>query len=253
MSELPTRRNEPEPQADESEKTMSLMGGIVRPEGLPEADLNLGERSGGRLLGQGTLLLLIVFVIAAGTIYAMHLTKGDLKSGSKSVKEVEARIEQALAKLNKPEAMRSDDPLAPANLTALFQDTGSIVAMFSTDMTQRQVPIEFIKKDPFELSVAKDDQKAPVRNDSESARQARDRKQRIEMEFAQLKLQTVMQGRVPVAVVNGQFTRVGQTLGSFVVKAIDGTSVKLEVDGQIFELQMQDSEVKTGKDAMFRR
>jgi hypothetical protein len=235
---------------DESEKTLSLMGGIVRPEGLPEADMGISDGPKGKLLGQGTLLLLIVFVVGAGTLYAMRLSKVELHS-SKSIKEVEARIEQALAKLDKVESMRKDDPLAAQNLNALFQDTGSIVAMFSTDMTQRQVPIEYIKKDPF-VSMLPAATKADGKPDPDN-KSARERKHRIEMEFADLKLQTVMQGRVPVAVISGQFVRTGQTLGSFVVKAIDGMSVTLEADGQPYTLQIQTDDVKTSKQSLFRR
>jgi hypothetical protein len=243
----PNRTSGDQAEMDESQKTMSLMGGIVRAEELPGAD---GMLEGGRTgikLGQGSMVILMVAAIAIGSIYLMRLTQGDLSSG-KEFREAEARIEQALAKLSNSQAMAADDPLRRENLDSLLQDTNSIVSMFNTDMTHRQVPIEEIQKDPFELTPTEQVVIVPTRSDEEARRAERERQrqQQLRTEFSRLRLQTVMQGRMPVAIINGDFVRVGGAIGSFTVRSIDGMTVELEADGQVFPLTMQDSEPRSG-------
>src|SRR5258708_7642383 len=107
---------------DESEKSLPLMGGIVGPEGLPAAsdiDAAPGPRKG---ISSGTLLILAVLVVAGGAISIMRSSQVGVSSAP-AAQEVEARIEQALAKLAKPEAMQAGDPLARKNTDAIFRDT----------------------------------------------------------------------------------------------------------------------------------
>ncbi len=224
-------------QSDESQKTLSLMGGVVKPEGLPEADAAFGVAKGpSKLFSQGTLLILLVACIAAGSIYAMKAAQGEIALNP-AAKEVEARVEQALAKLTNPQALPQNDPLLKRNLDDLFRDTAAIIAMFSDDMTQRQVPIEFVQKNPFLVwqpapTVVSD--AAPV-NDDRGVKKLRN-------ELSRLKVQTIMFSSRPVAVIDGEIVQPGAQLGSFTVKEIKQFSVVLEAAGQIFTLAMEKDE-----------
>lgn len=235
----------PNPQTlDESDRQLSLMGGIVRPEGLPEAgdgEFRSLKQSGG-LLSHGTMIMLLIVAVGAGGLYAMRATQGDLTDAADA--GVEARIEQALAKLIRPDAMATDDPLRPDNLSALFRDTDSIVAMFSADPARHQVPIDRLQKDPFELRVEAPRVEAvhvgtPVPA-TDRGHDALLRK--LQLELADLQLQSIMQGARPIAVINGELLQPGQSIGSFTIKQITGSGVLLEAGGRSFTLAMQSPE-----------
>lgn len=229
---------EQEPQ-DESEKSLSLMGGVVGPEGLPEASDFNAPPEGKRGISHGTLLILAVMIVAACTLYVMRHGQVDMTT-SPGAREVEAKIEQALAKLSKPDALSPDDPLVQSNLKTLFRDTNAIVAMFSRDVSQRQVPIDYIKKNPFVMPsyrvAAPSATGSPDRGERNETAQHR----KMLAEFKELKLQTIMKGRVPIAVINGQFLQIGQSMGVFKVKSINGLTVQLEAGGETFTLTMEE-------------
>ena len=221
---------------DESERTMSLMGGVV--EGLPEAGgADFDEPPKRKSLSHGTLLVLGAMLVGGGSLYAMRATQGGEDAGSK---EVEARIEQALAKLSNPASMGKDDPLSPQNINGLFKDTDAIVESMSFDLTARQVPIEFVKQNPFVLPIEKS--AVAAKGDVKPVVDRRDevRRKKLATEFKDLKLQTVMDGRVPIAIINGQLLQSGQTIGSFTVKSIYGTNVQLEAGSELFLLSMEE-------------
>ncbi|MCC7193072.1 MAG: hypothetical protein IT444_09870 [Phycisphaeraceae bacterium] len=222
----------------EEARQMSLMGGIVGPEGLPEAsDLDF-ETKPKRSISHGTLLLLGVLIVASGGLYLMRFSQGNVNNAN--AKEVEAKIEQALAKLAQPAGLAPDDPLAKNNLNALFKDTNSIIAMFASDPSQRQVPIDYVKKNPFAMEQAREPEAAANQQTAAPVRENGARK-KLAAEAQELKLQTVMKGRAgSIAVINGQFVQVGQKFQSFTIKSIEGMTVELEAAGEIFKLQMEE-------------
>ncbi|MEX0776596.1 MAG: hypothetical protein WD042_12910 [Phycisphaeraceae bacterium] len=223
-------------------KFMVPRSATVQPEGLPNADdtqAYAAPHAGSKLLSQGTLLILMVAGIAGGSIYLMRMTQGDVRASSQT-KEVEARIEQALVKLANPAAMASDDPLNKDNMKVLFDDTDSVVAMFNDDTATRQVPLEYLQKNPFDVPTRKTAAgvtvPAPTGNAAELARQ-RQIKQ-LATEFAGLKLDAVMLGRVPVAIVNSKVVKAGDKVGSFTVAEITGMQVTLSALDQTYTLAM---------------
>ncbi|MBI1336808.1 MAG: hypothetical protein GC164_07590 [Phycisphaera sp.] len=224
---------------DESDKSLSLMGGVMQSEGLPEADLDMqSTRGSSKLLSHGSMLVVLIFVVAAGSIYAMKVTQGAIRSDPQT-KEVEARVEQALAKLSRPSAMAQDDPLLQQNLGSLFKDTDAIVSMFKSDMTAHQVPIEYVQKNPFELY-----NESPVADASADPGAGANNRvlQQLEMELGDLELQTVMLGARPVAVISGEIVQPGQSVGSFKVKTISQLAVVLEASGHDFTLSLKNDQ-----------
>lgn len=224
-------------------KSMSL-GGIARGNEVTEAEqleLDAAAKAPGKSMSQGMLLIALVVLVAGGVLYAMRLGQGDLGDGASQ--QVEARVEAALAKLTQPETMRDDDPLAHQNLQALFDDTDAIVAMFAADHTERQVPIDYVQKNPFAMNEAPREVVEPTERSGPSDEELRAaRRVELEREIQSMRLQSVMGGRTPIAIVNGEFMRVGQTVGSFEVASIspDTLTVVLEHDGERFTLSMQE-------------
>lgn len=246
MQESSNTGGENLPKTMDEPQSIPLMGGVARPEGIPEAtDLDLDSGAAPtRSVSAGTLIILGVLVVAAGSLYAMRLSQQDIAAGTAAAKDVEAKVEQALAKLTQPQAMAADDPLAKRNLDALFRDTDSIITMFASDMTKRQVPIDYVQKNPFVLPVTREPDPTPVPGAPVQVVERRDdgRLKKIQAEVKELKLQTVMEGRVPVAIINGSFVQVGQKVGSLVLKSLDSKtrSVELEWENQTFKLTMEE-------------
>ncbi|MCC6581604.1 MAG: hypothetical protein IT440_14320 [Phycisphaeraceae bacterium] len=220
-------QNEPE--------TLSLMGGILRESALQETDELAPPPGFGKSVSQGTLLLLLIVVIAGGTLYAMRQSTRGMWGDVVST-DVEAKVEAALARF-------AGHPEAGAKVGAWFEDSSVFVRLFDYDVAQRQVPLEQVRKNPFRLVLAAEPARSVRPGDDNQAKtQARaQRKQKLELELKTYNLQTVMRGRIPVAIVSGQFVRQGQSLGSFTVKAIDQMSVRLEADNEEYTLNMNTS------------
>ncbi|MCX5659850.1 MAG: hypothetical protein NTW19_09030, partial [Planctomycetota bacterium] len=186
-----------------------------------------------------TVLLLAVLAVAAGSIYLMRLSQTEASTNGAS-KEVEARIEQAIAKLMNKDAMSESDPLARKNLDALLEKPEQVMSVLNADPSRKQVPLEFVQKNPFMLPTSKvvaaevDSPATPTRSNEVS--------RKLIAELKDLKLQSVMNGgRTPVALINNQLVQPGQTLGSFTVKAITGMTVELAADDHTFKLNMEEN------------
>ncbi len=235
-------------QADHDAKQASVvmsLHGLGGPEELPEADdLQFDEgRPGFRSVSQGTLLIVVVALVAAGALYAMRATHSDL-GGSNVNSAVEARVEQALAKLTRPDALSNDDPLLTHNLTRLFRDTDAIIQVFAVDPAQQQVPVTRLKKNPFRVHTARADVLSDPDADAKAAERERAKlKKKLIDEFKTLTLQSVVAGRIPIAMISNQMHREGDALGSFTIRAIRTTdlSVELLAHDMLFVLRMKSS------------
>jgi len=121
--------------------------------------------------------------------------------------------------------------------------------MFATDPTNQQVPLEYVKKDPFEVAIRRPTPEVDHgANDRLAARRAAEAKERqrkkITEQAERLELQTIMKGRVPVAIIDGEVLRVGQNIGDFTVTQIKDLNVTLEAEGYEFILSIGGVEPK---------
>lgn len=130
-----------------------------------------------------------------------------------------------------------------------------VMAELARQKGPSQVPLERIHVNPFLIPEEKREEPV-IQTESEAVLAARRmleeqkaaaaaRKIKVEEELSQLALQGVMQGRVPLARVNGEVVRVGDKIGEFcVVREIKGRSIIIEADEGLYELAMPES---TGK------
>lgn len=227
---------------DEAAQSMSLLGGVANHDHLPQAD-DFGDVDaphGGGGLSRGTLAVILVALVALGALYAMRVMQGEV--GATSDGQVEARMEQILAKLDNPDALDESDPLHPSNMQTLFQDTDAIVASLEIDLAGRQVPAEYVKKNPFTLPIEEEAPEPEVDPDA-AERQRQAELRRLEGEVERLNLQSVMgSGSNPVAVIDGEIHRPGDAIRGFEITRIDATAqtVTLEQNGHAFTLSMGD-------------
>jgi hypothetical protein len=111
-----------------------------------------------------------------------------------------------------------------------------------------QVPAETLEQDPFRLIMQSTDQpviEAPrqVVSAEELARQQREKK--IKDAAAQVDVQSVMGGPIPLARINGTMVRLGDTvLEIFRVHSIEGRAVVLRAGSQLYGYQMGEQGVK---------
>ncbi len=224
--------DEETPAEETTRGALAMMSGVAPAETMPGGDLDLGVPRRGRILNTGTMLVVILFVVAAGAIYTMRSMQSDLKS-SGVAKELELKVEQALARVMDT-TLPASDPLNREQMDNLFKDTDSVLNMFSSDPKERQVPPEFVQKNPFVLPVfksANEPQAEPVKEDNR-------RELELQREAVKYQVQSIMKGARPVAIINGDLYKAGQKLGSFTIVSIDDLSVTIEAEGFRHRLSM---------------
>ncbi|MCC7204641.1 MAG: hypothetical protein IT441_06150 [Phycisphaeraceae bacterium] len=237
-----------DPLAEAGQDDLGLSTSTLGGEGTDalEADAGFEAKPPGRFLNQGTLLILMAILVAGGSLYAMRLSRGDLTKSNNT--SVEAKIEQALAKLTRPEALRDKDPLRPDNLKSVFQDTDSVVNMFSSDPAERQVPVHLLKKNPFRLYNPQPNE-ADEGGDGRRAEQELARlRDKLARDYKKLTLNGINAGRIPIAIISGEMYRQGDKVGPFVIQSIraDDFAVTLESSGLIFTLRMETTRNEAG-------
>lgn len=226
------------PMADDSASSLTVAAdvtssGLLRPAGLPLADSTEAFQPPRTFQGisQGTFILLLVAVVAAGAIYVMRLTQGTL-SANAEILLFEAKIEQALARFGASAANPAvTDRLLPG-------DTESIIAMFTDDVTRRQIPKGQLKSDPFMPKIALASEVKPSDTADKSPGVAPVPPRSPAAELNKLKLEAVVQGRMPIAIINGSLYQVGQRLGAFRIRSIQGMEVELESAGETHVLKI---------------
>lgn len=224
-------------QDNDAQEPMSMtLSGIGRGDPLPEdADFEeMSASSGGGLLSHSTLLIVAVAVVAAGSLFLMRAFQGDLDSGDET-QEIEAKIANALDRLNKPSLLLADDPLLTENLNALLTPTEEITAIFEHDVRDQQVPIDQVKKDPFSMAFAD----SGLSNTDTASHQSNRKLAKLRAEADSLDIQSIMLGARKIAVINGEFYKRGDRLGSFTITEIEKFTVHLEAGGAPFELSLR--------------
>lgn len=226
-------------EADESEKTLSLMSlarGDKEGGEAPELELE-SMKPGSKLLSSGTLLIVAVFVLGAGTLLVMRVSQKEIGRAAAAA-GVEQTIKEALVRLTQAPENGADGK--PAAKAVLPDDAAAIVQTLRDENGARQVPVEYLKKNPFALPVFKEDKPVEaVEVKSADAEELKRKRKQLEQEFGKLELQSIVQGPRPVAIINGEIVQAGQVLGSFVVQSIDELSVVLEHEGEEFRLKMK--------------
>jgi hypothetical protein len=140
-----------------------------------------------------------------------------------------------------------DATQAPKGRTA---DEARIIAALESG-SPAQVPAGAISKNPFVLTVANAEPVLPLGSPVEAgptaaerlaelARQQREQRERdIQAALAKVQLHSVMTGAVPLAKIGEKLHKIGDKVQDmFVITAIDGRSVTLEVDGRTFTVEM---------------
>ncbi|MEM8738558.1 MAG: hypothetical protein AAGG38_08790 [Planctomycetota bacterium] len=222
----PAPADHPEPQS------MSLLGGIAGGGDHPAFDLGQNQESR-RVTQQSIIVGLTVTVIAFGALMAMRVTQKSADASTVSP-ETQQFMDTLGSKLNNLDKMSDDDTLNPKNIKRLFQDTASIVAAIENDPTEKQVPLTQVQMNPFTPVYTK---KAPaVAETGPSAEALRKVKlQNLYAELGRVEIKSIVGGSRPRAFIGGDLYKIGDQIGSFVIRGIDSRKVTFEAEG--FELR----------------
>ncbi len=172
----------------------------------------------------GMALLLVVGLVAAALLFGMR------KLG------MTRRIEMVDFKI--------DYPIEKAELSKLSKDHEEVLRELNSSGELVQVPLEQVQTNPFEWKLTEKRVKSEDKDDAAleaelALKAAEAQKKKIESRVAQMKLNGVMGGRVPVANISGTLVKVGDVFEeTFTVKAIEGRTVSLEAEGMTFTIEM---------------
>jgi len=189
--------------------------------GAVGADLPTGHSEQRRSM-TGALLIVMVVVIAGGVLYMMR----QFGLGSKLQLldfDIEYPVDGATGPVVQDEAHRR------------------IIDELRRTVVTVQIPLEDVKKNPFELARLDPDAgpSTPENALSEIERRQRQREAEISRKLADLKLDSIMGGKIPLARISGKLVRVGDTISDiFRVQTINGRSVELIADGEVYRLAM---------------
>lgn len=183
------------------------------------------ESEGGRQLLSGPALIIVIIAVAGGALFGMR--------------KLGLGADLALADIT------IDYPFDEQKKTKSVEDHQKLLADLRNSGEVVQVPLKSVQMNPFEWRGRREAVEtpdiAPVAEDP-TARAERLRLQRLQElrgRVKSLKLAGVMGGRVPMARINGELARVGDTIDEdFVVAEIEGRRVTLEAMGERFELSI---------------
>jgi hypothetical protein len=192
---------------------------------------------------RSALMILLVLAVAAAALYVMRMT-GNVNTTDTEAASAEQQIDQALKSLLKINE-RGHGP-APRQRDL---DADAVIARFADDPIEKQVGVDELVKNPFEVMLRTEDGTQSAEDKTVAAAKQRAENARLDLlrkELAGYRLQTIMTGASPMAMVSDQVVQVGDQLGSFRVAAIEEMAVTLTVDDNTYHLTM-DSSMAMGK------
>lgn len=224
----------------EAGKTMPL--GVGNFDDAVSADPLASRTMQAKRLDTGTVLIVVVVLVAGGTLFGMR-TLARMSAGAERQTDVDRTVDKFLQTLAGTATGPDGTPISLD-----LGETGEVLGVLTEQYTDRQVPLEDVQRNPFQIF----EQTAavePIRS-GESAEEAFARQQRefeaqVQRVAADFVLQSVMMSSNPLASIDGRIVRIGQVLSSpdgkheFRVSAIRPESVRLMVENEALDLTVE--------------
>jgi len=123
-------------------------------------------------------------------------------------------------------------------MAQMLQNTDKVVQRYRTDPSHTQVPLTNLQTNPFRLLAPKTPDK-PV-NETEAAARRRLEEERSAAAAAvnNLRLTSIINGRVPTCMINGKAYRAGQKVEGFTIEQITPGAVVVRVGQFRFEVPL---------------
>jgi len=236
MSETNPNQTTDEHEEQGPATVMSMMGSADgdQPLGLEEDNEETGEGGGWSVSSSAIVVGIVALVLLVAVVMLRQMQTAELDQAGVSPK-LAAKVNQYIGTASAAAGEQSTGD------SAMNKDTDAILAMFSRDLSDKQVPIEYIKKNPFRLSLPEPEtteQEADDQPDGPSERELKLKK--LNKQLKKLELQSIMGGGQPVAVINGNLYQRGDTVGSFTLAEVSRLKVTLKAAGETFSLTMEE-------------
>lgn len=205
----------------ESEKTMPIgVGDVIEDTGLDP----LVSASGAKKFKAGSMVLVIVIVLACGGIWFMKsLSKVNAVTGGNS--DIEASIEKFITGMK-----GSAKGGSGKSSSALNSSDASVLAVLDGSYVEKQIPLDGVQRDPFILF----SDTTPIGASNDESGMAARRRAEIEKAAAQLHLKSVLMGSQPLANIGGKIVRQGEeiVLDSITFRVTEITKESVTVIGE---------------------
>jgi len=180
-----------------------------------------------KALNRGTIVLLASCFLGVGGIFLVGRFQGT-QTTSATDKEVEVRVDTALAKLVKEKK--------PTPAKEVFGDTEEMVQAFYEYPAKQQVSVDELQRNPFSRALAKDEGAGSV---DDALKRMENLRKELTKKLQALKLQSVLQGAgVAQCLINGEVYGEGEIVDIFKVKTIKSEQVLLLANDMEFVLKM---------------
>lgn len=230
--------------ADQSEgqaSVMSMMSGAQeQPLGLE--DEGEEDSAGGSSVNGSVVLLAGVAIVLIGAVILMRALQTEKLDETGVSPKLQAKVERYIGE--------GEGTVTPAgasqqsDVPGMNKNTDAIISMFSRDLSDKQVPIQFVKKNPFRLSLPEPEpepKKKQKKDKPDPEKQRQKRLAKLRDHVSRMTLQSVMGGDQPVAVINGDLYQAGDAIGPFTITQISRTRVTLEAAQESFALTMDNN------------
>lgn len=185
---------------------------------------------------RANIVLAVLFVGGAATVYALSLRKGPAEASAEQ-KLIESSVDSAILRLKYAPA-RGSNALNARNVAR------DLLSSFSDRIVKSQVPLDKLDKNPFKFAPLARRASPPITEPQPQPKQPAKTPEQITYEQAmerlsRLRLQSVMMDSSgSAAIISNNLLTVGQQMEGFTVKRIGPKSVVLTWGGQEFVLKM---------------
>lgn len=220
--------------AGEPGSTQESASGTMRLDLLGAAQGAEAASASKKPLSPQLIVLGLIFMVGGGMLYGMRKFGMGPSGASANFKAVDYDVNR--------------------NNASTGQREVELIRDLTTSGTSMQVPPDQIRRNPFVIADIVDNfthtpdsgetgetpQQRAAREEAERRqREAEARAARIQSELASIRVNGILNGPIPVALVNDKPVRVGDTIAElFLVVAITGRSVEVECEGQRHTIEM---------------
>jgi hypothetical protein len=173
------------------------------------------------------IALVGLLVIGAGVIAFMHIRSGP--SAASGADNGPDTVKTFLANRDEHVALMSQ----------MLQNTDKVVQRYRADPSHTQVPLTNLQTNPFRLTAPKAVEKPGNESEAAARRRMEEERQSAESAVGNLRLTSIINGRVPTCMINGKAYRAGQKVEGFTIEQITPGAVVLRVGNFRFEVQLQ--------------
>jgi hypothetical protein len=121
----------------------------------------------------------------------------------------------------------------------MLQNTDKVVQRFRSYPSRTQVPLTSLQTNPFRLLPPKQTEKPANETEAAAKRRLEEERQSAVSAVGNLRLTSIINGRVPTCMINGKAYRAGQQVEGFTIEQITPGAVVVRVGQFRFELQLQ--------------